>query len=189
MACWIASNNSVKVRLRLSRVQWLISRYWQKCHPMTLKRTGKYPGDRNTPSGPQSRIIFRTMGLETTCRQVAQILSGLKSSQATLSSKNISFASILPLLQSVIVGPSQSRSLTSYFTGLSSLHNAAYFLRLVPRRMVQLQKIAQFKCLTAFSVNFSTKSPQSGRIFRFEFGFSVWSAHNLGGFSTVWVAN
>ena len=76
------------------------------------------------------------MGLETTCRQVAQILSGHKSSQATLSSKNISFASILPLLQSVIVGPSQSRSLTSYFTGLSSLHNAAYFLRLVPRRMV-----------------------------------------------------
>ncbi|EFX76751.1 hypothetical protein DAPPUDRAFT_106650 [Daphnia pulex] len=60
----------------------------------------------------------------------------LKSSLATLSSKNISFASILPLLQSVIVGPAQSQSLISYFTALSTLHNALYFLRLVPLRMV-----------------------------------------------------
>ncbi len=67
--------------------------------------------------------------------QTNSVARSLKSSHATLSSKNISFASILPLLQSVIVGPTQSQSLISYFTALSSLHNTLYFLRLVPLRM------------------------------------------------------
>jgi hypothetical protein len=87
-------------------------------------------------NGQVTREFFPTVKSELCFTQTNSVTRSLKSSLATLSSKNISFASILPLLQSVIVGPAQSQSLISYFTALSTLHNALYFLRLVSLRMV-----------------------------------------------------
>jgi hypothetical protein len=49
------------------------------------------------------------------------------------------------------VGPSQSRSLISYFNALSSLHNALHFLRLVPLRMVTGLDLSPLYLLTQTS--------------------------------------